>query len=178
MRRMAWHANHRRFRAGRTECQDHFCNRINRFVELTNDVTKILSRVEPGDAVAAQELLPLACDERRKLAVQRMSHVNPGQTLQATVLIDEAFLRLVNVDESQHRDSRGHFCCGRGRIYMVDYGIENALQTNRFKRGGSLQRQEILDVEIEAPEIHENVVGPDVRKSVHRRSSRYVFRYS
>ena len=125
-----------------------------------HDVTKILSRVEQGDAVAAQELLPLVYNELRKLAAQRMSQENPGQTLQATALVHEAYLRLVNVDESQHWDSRGHFFAAAAES-MRRILVENARRKNRIKRGGDLQRQEMFDVAIETPEIHEDLIRLD-----------------
>ncbi|MDG1895299.1 MAG: sigma-70 family RNA polymerase sigma factor [Fuerstiella sp.] len=125
-----------------------------------NDVTQILARVKQGNAVAAEELLPLVYDELRKLAAQRMSHENPGQTLQATALVHEAYLRLVNVDESQHWDSRGHFFAAAAES-MRRILVENARRKNRIKRGGDLQRQELLDVSIDASEIHEDLIELD-----------------
>ncbi len=73
------------------------------------DVTRILSRIEQGDSEAAEQLLPVVYDELRKLAAARMASENPGQTLQATALVHEAYLRLVDVDKAQHWDNRGHF---------------------------------------------------------------------
>ena len=74
-----------------------------------SDVTRILAAIEQGDARAADELLPLVYEELRRLAAQKMSHEQPGQTLQATALVHEAYLRLVDVDKARHWDSRGHF---------------------------------------------------------------------
>jgi RNA polymerase sigma factor (TIGR02999 family) len=74
-----------------------------------SDVTQILLRIETGDSAAAEELLPLVYDELRKLAATRLSHEKPGQTLQATALVHEAYVRLVDVDKTQRWDSRGHF---------------------------------------------------------------------
>jgi RNA polymerase sigma factor (TIGR02999 family) len=74
-----------------------------------NDVTRILSDVEQGDPHAAEQLLPLVYEELRKLAAQKLAQEKPGQTLQATALVHEAYLRLVDVDKAQHWDSRGHF---------------------------------------------------------------------
>ena len=73
------------------------------------DVTRILSALEDGDAQAADQLLPLVYEELRKLATAKMAQENPGQTLQATALVHEAYLRLVGGDKAQHWDSRGHF---------------------------------------------------------------------
>ncbi len=74
-----------------------------------SDVTQILGQIEDGDGQAAEKLLPLVYDELRKLAGAKMAQENPGQTLQATALVHEAYLRLVDVDKAQHWNSRGHF---------------------------------------------------------------------
>src|SRR5688572_28023044 len=74
-----------------------------------NQVTRILSAIQQGDPVAAEKLLPLVYEELRKLASQRLMHEKPGQTLQATALVHEAYLRLVDVDHPQQWNGRGHF---------------------------------------------------------------------
>src|SRR5262249_51775763 len=74
-----------------------------------SEVTRILSAIEQGDPHAAEQLLPLVYDELRKLAAQKLAQEGPGQTLQATALVHEAYLRLVDVDRTQHFDGRGHF---------------------------------------------------------------------
>ena len=74
-----------------------------------SDVTQILSEIERGDPAAAEQLLPLVYDELRKLAAARLTHEKPGQTLQATALVHEAYLKLVDVEQAQHWNSRGHF---------------------------------------------------------------------
>src|SRR4051794_2029110 len=74
-----------------------------------SDVTRILSQIEQGDPAAAEQLLPLVYDELRKLAAAKLAHENPGQTLQATALVHEAYVRLVGGNGSQQWDSRGHF---------------------------------------------------------------------
>ena len=73
------------------------------------DVTQILSEIEHGDPAAAEQLLPLVYDELRKLAAAKLANEKPGQTLQATALVHEAYLRLVDVEQAQHWNSRGHF---------------------------------------------------------------------
>src|SRR6476660_5203280 len=73
------------------------------------DVTRILSQIEQGDPQAAEKLLPLVYDELRRLAAAKLVHEKPGQTLQATALVHEAYLRLVDVEKAQHWNSRGHF---------------------------------------------------------------------
>ena len=84
------------------------------------DVTQILSQIEQGDGQAAEKLLPLVYDELRKLAAAKMAQEKPGQTLQATALVHEAYIRLVDVDKAQHWDSRGHFFVGRCRGHAAD----------------------------------------------------------
>ena len=74
-----------------------------------SDVTQILLRIEDGDPSAAEQLLPLIYDELRKLAAARLAQEKPGQTLQATALVHDAYIRLVDVDKAQHWNSRGHF---------------------------------------------------------------------
>src|ERR1700730_1274340 len=74
-----------------------------------NEVTRILSAIEQGDPLAAEKLLPLVYEELRKLAAHKLAQEAPGQTLQATALVHDAYLRLVDVDKAQHWDGRGHF---------------------------------------------------------------------
>ena len=74
-----------------------------------HEVTRILNAIDQGDPHAAEQLLPLVYEELRKLAAQKLAHENPGQTLQATALVHEAYLRLVNIDTAKQWDSRGHF---------------------------------------------------------------------
>src|SRR5437660_1415674 len=90
-----------------------------------NDVTRILSALEQGDASAAEQLLPLVYDELRKLAAQRLAHEKPGQTLQATALVHEAYLRLVDTDEAKAWNSRGHFFAAAAEA-MRRILVENA----------------------------------------------------
>lgn len=125
------------------------------------DVTQILSRIEQGDPEAAEQLLPLVYDELRKLAVQRMAQENPGQTLQATALVHEAYLRLVDVDEAHGWDNRGHFFAAAAES-MRRILVENARRKNRLKRGGELRRRELDDVPVVAPEIHEDLIALDL----------------
>ncbi len=85
-----------------------------------HDVTQILSQIESGDPLAADKLLPLVYEELRKLAVAKMAQEKPGQTLQATALVHDAYIRLVDVDKAQHWNSRGHFFWSRGRSNAAD----------------------------------------------------------
>src|SRR5215469_6489983 len=116
-----------------------------------SDVTRILSAVEKGDPKAAEELLPLVYDELRKLAAQKMAQENPGQTLQATALVHEAYLRLVNGDDAQRWNSRGHFF-GAAAEAMRRILIDHARRKQSQRRGGGLEREHVESVEIAAPE--------------------------
>ena len=107
-----------------------------------SDVTQILSQIESGDPSAAEQLLPLVYDELRKLAAQKMARENPGQTLQATALVHEAYLRLVDVEKAQHWDSRRHFFAAAAEA-MRRILVEKARYKRRQKRGGSAQRLDL-----------------------------------
>jgi RNA polymerase sigma factor (TIGR02999 family) len=102
-------------------------------------VTQILSQIESGDPNAAEQLLPLVYDELRKLAAARMGHEKPGQTLQATALVHDAYVRLVDVKQVQHWDSRGHFFAAAAEA-MRRILVERARQKNTRKRGGDARR--------------------------------------
>jgi RNA polymerase sigma factor (TIGR02999 family) len=108
-----------------------------------SDVTRILSHIEQGDAQAAEMLLPLVYDELRKLAAAKLAQEKPGQTLQATALVHEAYLRLVDVDKAQDWDTRRHFFAAAAEA-MRRILIEKARSKGRQKRGG-VARQVDLD---------------------------------
>jgi RNA polymerase sigma factor (TIGR02999 family) len=110
-----------------------------------SDVTRILDAVVKGDPHAASQLLPLVYDELRQLAAQRLAHEKPGQTLQATALVHEAYLRLVGGGEGQHWAGRRHFFAAAAEA-MRRILIDNARRKRRHKRGGGLVRRE-LDTE-------------------------------
>jgi RNA polymerase sigma factor (TIGR02999 family) len=110
-----------------------------------SDVTQILSQIEDGDGQAAEKLLPLVYDELRKLAAARMAQENPGQTLQATALVHEAYIRLVDVDRAQHWDSRGHFFSAAAEA-MRRILVDAARRKERPKHGGDRQRVELAEV--------------------------------
>lgn len=116
-----------------------------------SDVTQILSAIEQGDPHAAEQLLPLVYDELRKLAAQRMAQERPGQTLQATALVHEAYIRLVDVDKAQHWNSRGHFFAAAAEA-MRRILVENARRKRRIKHGGERQRVELADQSAPAPD--------------------------
>ena len=107
-----------------------------------SDVTRILSAIEQGDAGAAEQLLPLIYDELRKQAARNLAHEKPGQTLEATALVHEAFLRLVDVEKIQHWDSRGHFFAAAAEA-MRRILIEQARRKRRKKHGGGLRRVDL-----------------------------------
>ena len=106
---------------------------------VMTDVTQILSQIEQGDPSVAEQLLPLVYDELRKLAAARLANEKPGQTLQATALVHDAYLRLVDVEKAQHWNSRGHFF-GAAAEAMRRILVENARRRNRQKRGGELKK--------------------------------------
>ena len=109
-----------------------------------NDVTRLLSSIERGDPQAAEQLLPLVYDELRRLASTKMAHEKPGQTLQATALVHEAYLRLVDQGEAQHWDNRGHFFSAAAEA-MRRILVENARRKGRLRRGGDLARVDLED---------------------------------
>jgi RNA polymerase sigma factor (TIGR02999 family) len=103
------------------------------------DVTRILGAIEQGDPHAAEQLLPLVYEELRRLAAQKLAQEKPGQTLEATALVHEAYLRLVDVDRVQHWDSRGHFFAAAAEA-MRCILIDQARRKRRPKHGGGRNR--------------------------------------
>lgn len=110
------------------------------------DVTQILAKIEQGDQFAAEQLLPLVYNELRKLAAAKLAYENPGQTLQATALVHEAYLRLVNAPSGQNWNGRGHFFVAAAEA-MRRILVEQARRKNSLKRGGAYARREFHDVE-------------------------------
>jgi RNA polymerase sigma factor (TIGR02999 family) len=109
------------------------------------DVTRILSAIEQGDPSAAEQLLPLLYDELRRLATQRLAQEKPGQTLQATALVHEAYLRLVDSENVQRWNSRGHFFAAAAEA-MRRILVENARRKLRIKHGGGRQRAPLDEI--------------------------------
>src|SRR4051812_27721543 len=109
-----------------------------------SDVTHILSKIESGDPSAAEKLLPLVYDELRKLAAARLAQEKPGQTLQATALVHDAFLRLVDVEHQQTWNSRGHFFAAAAEA-MRRILVENARRSQRQRHGGGRQREVLAE---------------------------------
>src|SRR6267378_2496973 len=99
-----------------------------------SEVTHILSSIEQGDPHAAEQLLPLVYDELRRLAAEKMAQEKPGQTLQPTALVHEAYLRLVDVEKAQHWDSRRHFFAAAAEA-MRRILVEQARARSSLKRG-------------------------------------------
>ena len=116
-----------------------------------SEVTRILDAVEQGDPHAAEQLLPLVYDELRKLAAQKLAQEKPGQTLQATALVHEAYLRLLDAEPAQSWDNRGHFFAAAAEA-MRRILIDQARQKQSQRRGGGLKRRDLENVEIAAPE--------------------------
>ncbi len=106
------------------------------------EVTRILSAIEQGDPRAAEQLLPLVYEALRKLAAQKLSQEQPGQTLQATALVHEAYVRLVDVEKTQQWNSRGHFFAAAAEA-MRRILVDNARRKGRRKRGGGWRRVDL-----------------------------------
>jgi len=127
---------------------------------VVSDVSTILEAAARGDRQAASALLPLIYDELRKLAAARLAHENPGQTLQATALVHEAYLRLVHGQEPQQFNGRGHFFAAAAEA-MRRILIEQARRRNAAKRGGNLHREDLDASAIAAPGPVEELLGLD-----------------
>src|SRR5688500_4622570 len=125
-----------------------------------SDATRILSQIESGDPSAAEQLLPLVYDELRKLAAARLAHEKPGQTLQATALVHEAYVRLVDVERAQHWNSRGHFFAAAAEA-MRRILVENARRKQRDKRGGQYARVELNDADLVSTMQSDELVALD-----------------
>jgi RNA polymerase sigma factor (TIGR02999 family) len=125
-----------------------------------SEVTRILSAVEHGDPHAAEQLLPLVYDELRKIAAQKITQEKPGQTLQATALVHEAYLRLVDVQQVQHWNSRGHFFAAAAEA-MRRILVEQARHKKSAKSGGKAQRVELHEEQLIAPERNLDLLALD-----------------
>jgi RNA polymerase sigma factor (TIGR02999 family) len=110
-----------------------------------HEVTRILSVIEQGNPQAAEQLLPLVYDELRALAARRLAEEKPGQTLQATALVHEAYIRLVDAERAQQWNSRGHFFAAAAEA-MRRILVENARRKRSGKRGGGRERVELSDI--------------------------------
>jgi RNA polymerase sigma factor (TIGR02999 family) len=124
-----------------------------------SEVTRILSAIEQGDEHAAGRLLPLVYDELRKLAAHRLAHEKPGQTLEATALVHEAYVRLVDVDKAQAWNSRGHFFAAAAEA-MRRILVDSARRKRRPKHGGDRQRVD-LDAALSLADPHHDLEALD-----------------
>src|SRR5205085_5286384 len=117
-----------------------------------NDVPHIRSGIEQGDPRPAEQLLPLVYDELRRLAAQKLSQEKPGQTLEATGLVHEAYVRLVGAEEERRWDNRGHFFAAAAEA-MRRILVENARRKRSAKHGGGMVRQDFDELQLAAPEL-------------------------
>ncbi len=125
-----------------------------------NEVTRILSAIEQGEPHAAEQLLPLVYEELRQLAVQKLAGEKPGQTLQATALVHEAYLRLVDADKGQSWDSRRHFFAAAAEA-MRRILVEKARRKRSVKHGGQRKRIDLDEALVVADEPREDVLEID-----------------
>jgi RNA polymerase sigma factor (TIGR02999 family) len=116
-----------------------------------NEVTRVLSAIEGGDPHAAEQLLPLVYQELRQLAAQKLAQEKPGQTLQATALVHEAYLRLVDTEKARHWDSRRHFFAAAAEA-MRRILINRARDRHRLKRGGGWRRLHLDQIDLSVAE--------------------------
>ena len=123
-----------------------------------SDVTRILSQIEQGDPQAAEKLLPLVYDELRKLAAMKLARENPGQTLQATALVHEAYVRLVDQQDLKRWDNRGHFFSAAAEA-MRRILVENVRRKQRVRHGGELEQRPLAGNE---PQIASPVEAIDL----------------
>ena len=122
------------------------------------EVTRILSAIDQGEPHAAEQHLPLVYDELRTLAAQRLAPEKPGQTMQATALVPEAYVRLVDVDMAQHWNSRGHFFAAAAEA-MRRILVESARRKNAPRRGGDRQRLDLDLAEPAAPRLSDDLLA-------------------
>ncbi len=125
-----------------------------------SELTQILDAIAQGDPDAASQLLPLVYDELRKLAAQKLGGEAPGQTLQPTALVHEAYLRLAGESEEQHWDGRGHFFAAAAEA-MRRILVERARHKATLKRGGDRDRMEMAESLLAAPELREDLLALD-----------------
>jgi RNA polymerase sigma factor (TIGR02999 family) len=126
-----------------------------------NHVTQILSAIEQGDTRAAEQLLPLVYEELRRLAAKRLADESPGQTLQPTALVHEAYVRLVDVEEVRHWNSRGHFFAAAAEA-MRRILVENARRKRAAKRAGDRAKVELDHIEIAVSDVSDDLLELDL----------------
>jgi RNA polymerase sigma factor (TIGR02999 family) len=123
-----------------------------------NEVTRILNAVEQGDPQAAERLLPLVYEELRKLAAQKLVQEKPGQTLQATALVHEAYLRLVDVQKAQQWNSRGHFFAAAAEA-MRRILVDSAREKHSLKRGAGCRRHPLDEACLIEPRVDDDILA-------------------
>jgi RNA polymerase sigma factor (TIGR02999 family) len=147
------------------------------YTRSMSDVTQTLQAIENGEPHAAEQLLPLVYDELRKLAAQHLALERPGQTLNATALVHEAYLRLVDTANVQDWNGRGHFFAAAAQA-MRRILVENARRKKAAKAGGGWQRQELLDAELAVDSAGDDLFAVDEALSrfaaVHPRAAQLV----
>jgi RNA polymerase sigma factor (TIGR02999 family) len=124
------------------------------------NVTQILGQIESGDQAAAEQLLPLVYDELRRLAGKKLGREKPGQTLQATALVHEAFVRLVDDAKSPQWNSRGHFFCAAAEA-MRRILVDRARQKKSIKAGGEFARVELNNQHLAVPGRNIDLIALD-----------------
>jgi RNA polymerase sigma factor (TIGR02999 family) len=129
-----------------------------------SEVTRILSAIERGDPHAPEQLLPLVYDALRRLAADQLAGERPGQTLQATALVHEAYIRLVDVEQAQHWDSRGHFFAAAAQA-MRRILIDNARRKQADRHGGGWRRHDLLDAELAVDSTGDDLFAVDAALS-------------
>jgi RNA polymerase sigma factor (TIGR02999 family) len=125
-----------------------------------SEVTQILQQIESGDPSVAEQLLPLVYGELKRLAAQQLARERPGQTVQATALVHDAYLRLVDTDRPQNWNSRGHFFAAAAQA-MRRILIENARRKRRLKYGGEHQRVDLENVPIAGEAASDDLLALD-----------------
>lgn len=125
-----------------------------------NDVTRILTAIEQGDGKVAEQLLPLVYDELRRLAAQKLAQEKPGQTLDATALVHEAYVRLVDTERVRHWNSRGHFFAAAAEA-MRRILLNRARDKHRLKHGGGRQRIDLESVQVAVDAASDDLIALD-----------------
>src|SRR5215470_2169959 len=122
------------------------------------EVTRILNQIQEGDSHAAEQLLPFVYDELRRLAAEKMAHEKVGQTLEATALVHEAYVRLVDGDQARHWNSRGHFFAAAAEA-MRRILVDSARGKQSLKRGARRQRHPLDEASLVAPRVDEDILA-------------------
>ena len=157
------------------------CQFLGGILDRMSDVTLILSKIENGDAEAAEQLLPLVYEELRKLAAAKLVNEKPGQTLQATALVHDAYIRLVDVEKVQQWDSRGHFFAAAAEA-MRRILVESARRKGRVRHGGETRRLNVDPDLVSHPDRGDDLIALDealgrLEQAQERKASLVKMRY-